>query len=132
MLQNDREGKVSCLRDEEGYIFIDRNGKAFATVLEYLRTGFFLFLHFLLLLGHIFLPPDISKEQIDIEFDFYQINVHSNSSPNVALKLYSETGPDNQSWIDMMENFWNSNWSKMYQEIKKAVTQGNAQSNAHN
>jgi hypothetical protein len=39
MLQNDREGKVACVKDDEGSIFIDRNGKAFAVILEFLRTG---------------------------------------------------------------------------------------------
>jgi hypothetical protein len=43
---------------------------------------------------------------------------------SVALKLYSEVGPENQTWTEIMENFWNANWNKMYTEIKKAVSQG--------
>ena len=119
LLQNDREGKVPCLRDEEGFIFIDRNGKAFHVILEYLRTG------------HMFNTNDeVSKEQLEIEFDFYQISIPLGwltPSKSVAWKLYSDLGPDSDTWQDIMENFWTNNWNKMFDEIKKAVKAGNTE-----
>ncbi len=39
MLANDDAGRIPCARDEEGYIFIDRNGETFAEVLDCMRNG---------------------------------------------------------------------------------------------
>jgi len=61
LLEHKVSGKVPVLVDEYGYIFIDRNGKVFGCILEYLRTGVFEW------------PPQISRSSLLRELDFYQI-----------------------------------------------------------
>lgn len=48
-------------KDEDGFYFIDRPGKPFATILNYLQTG-------------VFIPPhdETSLAALKIEVDFYQ------------------------------------------------------------
>lgn len=61
LLDNDEGNGVPCLRDEQGYIFIDRDGELFRHVLNYLRTG------------KLFKPDTLSITQLEYELDFYQI-----------------------------------------------------------
>ena len=61
MVRNHKLGKVKSL-ELDGYLFIDRNGRAFEYVLEYLRTGVI----------HLE-NTNISKEILKIEFDFYEV-----------------------------------------------------------
>jgi len=61
LLDNDEGNGVPCLRDEQGYIFIDRDGELFRHVLNYLRTG------------KLFKPDTLSTVQLEFELDFYQI-----------------------------------------------------------
>src|ERR1700733_2793258 len=37
--ENESSGILTIIKDEEGFIFIDRNGRAFEPILDYLRTG---------------------------------------------------------------------------------------------
>eukprot|EP01127_Copromyxa_protea_P000781 TRINITY_DN1068_c0_g1_i1.p1 TRINITY_DN1068_c0_g1~~TRINITY_DN1068_c0_g1_i1.p1 ORF type:complete len:274 (+),score=37.02 TRINITY_DN1068_c0_g1_i1:385-1206(+) len=61
MVANDRKGTIPALVDEKGFYFIDRSGKLFRIILEYLRTG------------SLYIPENIEKLQLSAEFDFYQI-----------------------------------------------------------
>jgi len=61
LVENDAQGKTKAYRDCEGYIFIDRNGKTFEVVLDYLRNNV------------LEIPPGITRRQVELEFDFYQI-----------------------------------------------------------
>ncbi|EFA78237.1 hypothetical protein PPL_08888 [Heterostelium album PN500] len=55
-------GCIPSFKDEKGYIFIDRNGRYFNFILEYLRTGF------------VDISQDIKIEAIFREADFYCIH----------------------------------------------------------
>lgn len=55
-------GRFDIEKDEEGYFFIDRNGKYFSAILDYLRTGEF--------------PPHLNEEalmEVKKEAAYYQI-----------------------------------------------------------
>merc|ERR1712137_433475 len=63
LVDNLERGLVSSVRDEEGYIFLDRCGVTFAAVLAYLRSG-------------VIVPSTtLTREQILIELDYYSIPV---------------------------------------------------------
>ena len=61
LLENDENGKLPCQRDDEGYIFIDRNGKLFGIILDFLRVG------------RLFFSNKIDPRQLQLELDFYGI-----------------------------------------------------------
>ncbi|KAH3764702.1 K+ channel tetramerization subfamily protein [Pelomyxa schiedti] len=54
-------GRIPTLKDETGALFIDRNGKLFEPILDYMRTGL------------LEVPPGCSESLIQREADFYQI-----------------------------------------------------------
>ena len=57
-------GRIPSLMDEDGYYFIDRDGKLFCLILDYLRTGKWK------------LPPGVDNEDVLEEAKFYSINLH--------------------------------------------------------
>jgi BTB/POZ domain len=59
LIENDKSGRVPSLRDEEGYIFIDRSSRLFQRVLEFLQTGR--------------LPSDKHRRDVIAELDYFQI-----------------------------------------------------------
>mmetsp|Transcript_15613 Transcript_15613/g.17352 ORF Transcript_15613/g.17352 Transcript_15613/m.17352 type:complete len:357 (+) Transcript_15613:12-1082(+) len=61
-------GRFSPLKDEEGYIFIDRNGKYFSPLLDFLRTSKYGYLE------------DIPPERLKEEMEFYSISIPSKRS----------------------------------------------------
>lgn len=61
LVDNDIHRAVPCVRDEEGNIFIDRDGELFGVVLNFLRTG------------HLLHGPNVSQKLLKMELDFYQI-----------------------------------------------------------
>ena len=63
----DREKEThSCMKDEKGYLFVDRNGEVFGVILDYLRTG------------QLVVPPLISLRHVLMELEFYQIEPSGN------------------------------------------------------
>jgi len=84
LVGNDREGKIPAKRDKEGNIWIDRNGKIFGIILEYLRTG------------KLFIPSKVSKDQIEVELDFYQIK-------DLDLKEEMKCDPEMISFYEMVD-----------------------------
>jgi BTB/POZ domain len=54
-------GPFEAARDPEGYLFIDRDGKAFAVILNFLRTG------------KLLPPPGMSVDLIRMELDYFQL-----------------------------------------------------------
>jgi hypothetical protein len=61
MLLSDAMKQFPAQRDERGFIFIDRNGRVFEVILDYLRTN------------RVLLNTGITREQLDVELDFYGI-----------------------------------------------------------
>jgi len=61
LVENDRKGIIPAMVDEKGFYFVDRNGEVFGVILDYLRTR------------KLFIPKHLSMFQIELEFDFYQI-----------------------------------------------------------
>lgn len=62
-LSNLVNGKIPAVRDEKGYIFIDRNGKNFEIILDYLRNGVLL------------IPPTSSFKAFLVEASFYSLSL---------------------------------------------------------
>jgi len=102
-LSNLVSGSWQCVKDEEDYLFIDRNGTAFEAVLEYLRTG------------KLFVPKGVSKEQVAEEFDYFSI-ADPEELETEAYKLATHT-----KWRTMAQMFFQANWadikSKMYEMV---------------
>ena len=63
LIDNVQAGLVSTTMDEDGYIFLDRCGFTFASVLAYLRSG------------TITPTPTVSREQVLVELDYFSINL---------------------------------------------------------
>jgi hypothetical protein len=59
------ESKIPIEKDEEGYIFIDRDAIYFDVILKYLRTGFI----------PTCLKKSISIDQLNSEIEFYCVNM---------------------------------------------------------
>jgi len=70
------EGEFPSVQDEEGYYFIDRDGKYFEPLLEFLRTG------------ELEIPPGISKRAVAREANFYSIEI-----PLMPYNLGSHSPP---------------------------------------
>jgi hypothetical protein len=111
LLENDASGKLPALRDEEGFIFIDRNGAVFGTVLEFLRTG------------HVFVSPPLTRQQVEVELDFYQI-----AAAKAALAAEGGAGQQLRDlWAPVdreVEAFLDSNWAGLYEIIRVLFSQG--------
>mgnify|MGYP002813863714 CR=1 FL=1 len=69
---------ISTTRLQNGAYFIDRDGAAFAPILNFLRTGTLL------------IPPTLTREQVFAEAEFYCIPV----SPPIAPIIVSKIEPD--------------------------------------
>ncbi len=68
MLDDDDTGRIPCERDEEGRIFIDRDGRTFEGVLNYMRSR------------KILDKTDTKRRKV--EFDFYGIGIGESSPEN--------------------------------------------------
>jgi len=85
------EGKIPTKKDENGAIFIDRDGQYFSVILEYLRTR------------DIIVPPKLSRYSIFREMSFYCINLDDNylvNSPNypcVDDGIYYQVNPNKEN-----------------------------------
>lgn len=60
-----KDGVIPAVKDDEGWIFIDRNGKYFEPILNFLRTD------------ELFIPEGIPREAIALEADFYCLSAIS-------------------------------------------------------
>jgi len=102
-LDNIRSGTMKCVQDEEGCIFIDRNGAAFESVLEYLRTG------------NIVLPKGISRQQVVTEFDFYSLQKGELETESFKLARH-------QKWDSMAQLFFSTYWTGIRDNLYELVT----------
>jgi len=104
LLNNIMKENWKHITDEEGYIFIDRNGAAFEAVLEYLRTG------------KLFVPTGIQKEHIAEEFDYYSI-AEPEELETEAFKLATHI-----KWRSMAQIFFKDYWSDIKSKMYEMVT----------
>jgi len=68
--------KIPSIRDEDGYYFVDRNGKYFEPILDYLRSGEF------------FIPEGMRKEKVLAEADFFLIEPIRQDYKRLKRALY--------------------------------------------
>jgi hypothetical protein len=68
--------KFEITRDKEGNIFIDRNGKYFEFILDYLRTG-------------ELNCPNGTRSKVLKEADYYQININESKAKKYCTLTYS-------------------------------------------
>ena len=73
LLDNDKSGRIPCERDEKGRIFIDRSGKIFEDVLDFLRNG------------EILAETNTKRRKIERELDFFQIAVKQKKPDDTLL-----------------------------------------------
>jgi len=97
LVENDLQGRMKAVRDKDGHIFIDRNGKVFKEViLEYLRNGV------------IDIPTGITQLQVDREMDFYQIHQQKAGviqGPAFLDQVEQASQSFVKKWLDENEKF---------------------------
>jgi len=110
MLDNKAKGLPS-LEDDEGYLFIDRNGTVFEVLLDYLRTG------------TITLPSNVSAQQVLNEADFFLIAVPSNK---LSKPIITEVGEllDGTLWNQHVQTFLELYWKGIEEQIVKNIAWG--------
>jgi len=74
----DPDNRKILQKDKNGEYLIDRNGRAFESVLEYLRTG------------RVFLAPGVTEEQLSIEFDYFQLPMTAELGHRDFSKQFSQ------------------------------------------
>lgn len=72
MLDNNDGGRIKSETDEEGYIFVDRNGKTFEDVLDYLRNG------------EILTETGTKRCKVEREIDFYGIGTEKEKGDDAS------------------------------------------------
>ena len=106
VLNDDAEsGKLRTVTDDEGFIFIDRDGDSFAVILNYLRTG------------RVIRPNDVPHELVEEDFEFYQIKM-----PNIGL-LEDVTQPHKKK----AENWFFENRQNLLKGLTEQFQSGNNQ-----
>jgi len=98
-LSNLINGKIPSLKDEEGYIFIDRNGKNFEIILDYLRNGILL------------IPPTISLKSVIVEASFYSLSMDSAFLGEIKDGVYGELHSGQRTSIVYIERCKDEPWS---------------------
>ena len=89
-------GKIPSVKDEDGFFFIDRDGRVFGVLLEFLRTG------------RLRLGPGVDEQDVLVEASFYSINLHAFSPLSDAALC---------RWLDAKQSNANAKqWSK-YPEL---------------
>jgi hypothetical protein len=81
MLARMFSGNFATTQDKDGRYFLDRNGDAFGVILDYLRTG------------NLFIPPNLSREQIYEEAQYYCIDPLVSLLTNNPTSNTSSTSP---------------------------------------
>ena len=77
--------------DGDGAVFLDRDPELFRLVLGYLRTG------------HLFIPPTVSKLQLDLELDYYGVECQRAARSPAVLPSSSTFSPAPKKMPDKME-----------------------------
>ncbi|KAH3732108.1 hypothetical protein Pelo_17061 [Pelomyxa schiedti] len=85
-------GKLPSTMDETGAFFIDRNGKLFAPILDFMRTGL------------LFVPPTLNTDAVYNEAEYYQIQLPERVAPSLLL----QRPPVVHDYVVIEETTWNS------------------------
>ena len=113
LITNNDQNKVPSLRDEDGYVFVDRDGHLFRFILNYLRTG------------RYFKPPNISEEELDLEFDFFQVkrlSFSANSSIQSDFVSQPELQLDIKNYTIILEE-WRKDAAEWFDRYKHLILQ---------
>lgn len=86
-------GKINSLRDEHGAYYVDRNGKNFAPLLDYLRHG------------ELIVPKKLKIASIFAEAAFYSINIVPGLCGRIKEGLYTSS-----HWIIFLERDQHHPW----------------------
>jgi hypothetical protein len=86
-------GKINALRDEHGAYYVDRNGKTFAPLLDYLRHG------------ELIVPKNLKIGSIVSEAAFYSINIMPGLCGRIKEGLYTSS-----QWIIFLERDQHHPW----------------------
>ena len=94
---------LSTTTDEEGYLFIDRNGRIFEIVLDFLRTSY------------VSVHKEVDFKLVEKEFQFYQIKIPQDKiiSVNTLQNIIIESDPMKEA-----EKFLQCCWEEI-EEVKK-------------
>jgi hypothetical protein len=80
LVENDRDGSVGCIKDDQGFLFIDHSARLFEVVLDYLRTG------------QLTLPVYATRRQIMGALDFYGIPAPQRQFCHVKDQMSNSNG----------------------------------------
>lgn len=119
-----RQGHMSSTIDEEGYYFVDRNGRLFEYVLDYLRNGV------------LVAPMGVSMECMYRELDFYTIpyrkeDIVETTSPSKnkeglkrTTKFIDEIKQVEPRLSSIAEEFLKLFWPQIFESIRLAAAEG--------
>src|SRR3990167_652728 len=110
LVENDEGKRVPSLRDDEGYIFVDRDGELFRHVLNYLRTG------------KLFKPDNLPLAQLELELDFYQVKraVDDRSELRKENLINTKSSGDFATFSQILDRWRSeaSEWFETYKHLK--------------
>jgi len=108
-------GDFAIVQNEKGEYLIDRSGKPFAAVLDFLRTGRFS------------LPPGVSEKQLEMEFDYFGLPIKETDSFYHKTSLSSKRMADMlvlKYWEKPARELYNAAKNEIYRSLEKATQSG--------
>ena len=118
MLANDDTRHIPCEKDEEGYIFIDRNGETFTEVLDYMRSG------------EILVETAIKRRKVDVEIDFFlgrSAEESSSEIPRAGEKFFAVCKKNEEKVVKEIDR----NAKAIEKSIQDALAKGHVKWQIH-
>jgi len=104
----DPENRAILQKDKKGEYLIDRNGRAFEGVLEFLRTG------------RVFLSCGVTEDQLAIEFDYFQLPM----VPELGNRDFSRQFSAPIHWQEEAVRLFDSVSHAVFDAIRKETIEG--------